>query len=109
MLLNLDSVRPAAKAAFEKVLREKVEWISTRCWPDNLATYLKDLNGIIAAGVTMEVTTARQFTEKEVLQLADLLSPLRTLDMKKETRLFLIATVCALGVDPAIFEEKGNS
>lgn len=104
-MLNFDAIRPAAKVAFGKMIREKVDYISNICWGCNLRPRLQEINEILAAASAMDVSTARTFTEDEIVELAKLLFPLRTLEMKGETRNFLLESVFALGVDRSIFEK----
>lgn len=95
-MLNNDSIRPVAKAAFEKSLQEKVEFISARCWPQNLRHYTNEINEIIRAGIRLGVADGcRELTEKEITSMIEVIEPLRVLGMSKETKEILVNTLTA--------------
>lgn len=105
-MLDFDRIRPAAKVAFEKQLREKVEWLSTRCWATNLRSSFEELNEIIEAGINLGVSgNCRQLTEQEMVGLVTAIKPLRTLKMETEVREILIIALNNAGVDPNIFNK----
>jgi hypothetical protein len=104
--MNKEKLQATAKAAFEKLLRDKVEFISARCWPVNLKNVgFEEINKLITAAKTLEVTTARQFTATEIDSLVAEITPLRTLEMEAETRTIVVSALSTLGIDPAIFPQ----
>ncbi len=106
-MLNLDGVRPAAKAAFEKFLTEKVVWISTKCWGINLKSTIDELNEIIGAGMKLGVAeNCRRLTEQELAEVFETVHPLKTLKMEAEIQRVLRSVLIEVGVNPELFTSK---
>ena len=101
---TLDELRPAAKAAFENCLREKVDWVSTKCWKSNLEAHVKELNEILKAGIEFGVGVGpnSMLQENEIRDLTRNLGPLKVLGMVDEMREELICVLNDHGVDPNI-------
>lgn len=108
--MNLDSAipRPVIRAAFEKVLREKVEWIARKCWKMNLETHIRQINDVLSSGSELGVSSARLLTDEEIKELFSTISPLKTLEMDDEIHKILIKAVCELGISPTIFASKAS-
>ena len=104
MIADMTKLHVAAKTAFDKQLRDKVAWISGRCWESNLENHVKELNEIIDAGTKLGVAgESRQLTEQEIKNLVSTIQPLKILKMEAETRAEILDILGKAGVDSTIF------
>lgn len=103
-MLNMETLRKESEKAFVEQIRDKVIFLAERCWVMNIKGHLEEINEIIQAGRKMGVTNASQFSEEEIAELVEDLTPLRTLEMKAPARAHLVSALAKKGVDPQIFE-----
>lgn len=107
-MLNVMELRKTAEEAFVAQMRDKVVFLTEKCWVIHIGSWLKEINDIIEAGKKMGVTSAETFTPDEMAEMVADLTPLRTLEMKTTARIHVVSFLAKKGVDPQIFGQKNE-
>lgn len=106
MFLTIEEV---AKKAFNKGIREQIEWLSDKVWLCNIPSDVVKINEMICAAQFLKGigTDVRELSEEEVAELVTTLTALRTLKMKDQIRELLTVTLFKCGI--TIAEEEGGA
>lgn len=98
--MDAAKLQAQAKTAFEKSLKEKIDFLADRCWPEKLDPCLQELNVIFRAGKALGVTTVTDLGNVE--ELARTLHPYRVLNMGSAVREILTEELTKnYGLDPS--------
>ena len=96
-------MQQAAKTAFIREIIRQVRWLAEDCWLINLEYKLAQLNEIIEAGRSFNVTALESLTEVEIKECVRIIKPMRALEMKVETRETIISLLERKGLEKEVF------
>ena len=102
----------AAKAAFQKQAIKTVDKIANIVWPWTVPNTVEDLAKMVKAAIELgglDPQFVTEFTEEETEKLGKKLEMFRRLEMKAETREFLLTTLTNHGITLEIPESVATT
>jgi len=98
-MLNIETLRTAARAKFKALVTDRVTYIARDCWDINVKSKLEAIKDIIEAARKMGATETRLLTDEMVTELEGDLRILITLEMKAEAYAHLRGAMQVLGIE----------